>query len=136
MGSSSHKRGSTSTATSSESPSKKKMEPLLKIMFTSIIKKFDEDNKARNDNLAQFRSRKEALKEARKLKRKKQKEADVRRCLAMVKECGADNKSDELFVATTLFQDKYYQQIFYEIDTLEGRLVWLQKWVQQGVGKR
>jgi hypothetical protein len=125
MGSSSHKRGSTSTATSGESPSKKKNEPLLKTMFTGIIEKFDEDSKAANDNLAQFRSNKEALEEARKLKRKDQKEADVRRCLAMVKEYGADNKLDEFFVATTLFKDEYYRQIFCEIDTLEDRLVWL-----------
>jgi len=52
LSSSSRKRGSTSTATSGESPSKKKKEPLLKTMFTGIIEKFDEDRKATNDNLA------------------------------------------------------------------------------------
>ena len=52
MSSSSRMRGSTSTTTSGESPSKKKKEPLLKTMFTSIIEKFDEDRKAANDNLA------------------------------------------------------------------------------------
>ena len=52
INSSSHKRGSTSTSTSGESPSKKKKEPLLKTMFSGIIEKFDEDRKATNDNLA------------------------------------------------------------------------------------
>jgi len=42
----------TSTATSGESPSKKKKEPLLRTMFSGIIEKFDEDRKATNDNLA------------------------------------------------------------------------------------
>lgn len=38
MSSSSHKRGSTSTTTSGESPSKK--EPVLKTMFSGIVEKF------------------------------------------------------------------------------------------------
>ena len=108
----------------------------MKTMFTGILEKFNEDRKAANDNLAQFRSSKEELKEVRKLKKKEQKEADVRRCLAMVKECGVDNKSDEFFIATTLFKKEYYRQVFCEIDTLEDRYVWLQKWVQNGVEKR
>ena len=125
ISSSSPKRGSESTATLDESPSKKTKTPLQKTVFNGIMEKFDEDSKVANENLAQFRSSKEAIKEARKLKKKEQKAADVRRCMAMVKECGAHDKTDEFFIATTLFKEEYYQQIFGDIDTLEGRLVWL-----------
>ena len=95
------------------------------------MEKFDEDSKVANENLTQFRSSMEAIKETRKLKKKEQKAVNVRRCMAMVKECGAHDKTDEFFIATTLFKEEYYRQIFCDIDTLEGRLVWLQKWVQK-----
>lgn len=50
------------------------------------MKNFDEDRKASNDNLAQFRCSKDDEKDARKSRKKEQEE--VRRCLALVKECG------------------------------------------------
>ena len=74
-------------------------------MFNGIMEKFDEDGKVANENLARFKS----SKEARKLKKKEQKAADVRRCMAMVKECGAHDKTDEFFLATTLFKEEYYR---------------------------
>jgi hypothetical protein len=124
----SRKRGSASTGTDGESPSKKAKTPLLKAVVNGIMAKFDQDSKVANENLAQFRS----SKEARHMKKKEQKNAEIKRCMDLVKECGAEPGSDEHFVATTLFEKEYFRQIFMAIDTVQRRLVWLQKCVQKG----
>jgi hypothetical protein len=51
--------------------------------------------------------------------------------LALVKECGANEKTDEFFVATTLFEKEYHRQVFCSITDMEARLMWLKKWAQK-----
>ena len=67
--------------------------------------KFDQDSKVVNENLAQFRS----SKQARHMKKKKQKNAEIKRCMDLFKECGAELGLDEHFMAITLFEKEYFR---------------------------
>jgi hypothetical protein len=45
--------------------------------------------------------------------------------MELVKECGAAEASEELYVATRLFAHKYNRTIFMRLCTNEGRMAWL-----------
>jgi hypothetical protein len=59
----------------------------------------------------------------------KEAEEEIDACLAMAVECGATEDTDEYFMATELFRDKYDRKIFQKFKTNEGKLGWLnRKW--------
>ncbi|MFS9531884.1 hypothetical protein Q6247_27565, partial [Klebsiella pneumoniae] len=52
---------------------------------------------------------------------------EIKRCLSMVKEAGAGPTTDEFNIATRLFQEQYYRDVFNMIDSNENKLIWLRK---------
>ena len=135
MSSSSRKRAS-SSATTAESPSKKRKSgdspprksktPLLNMM-SGIMDKFDQDSKLSNEKLDQYRNSKV-------LRHMKKKQEQIDRCLALAKECGAAEETEEFFIATTLFEKEYNRNIFYKLTTSESRFLWLRRWCQRSSG--
>lgn len=128
MSISSRKRAS-SSATTAESPSKKRKAPLLNMM-RELRDKFDEDSKLSNEKLDQYRNSK-AL---RQMKKKQDKQEHIDRCLDMAKECGASEETEEFFMATKLFEKEYNRNIFCKLTTLESRFLWLRRWCQSSSG--
>lgn len=68
---------------------------MLKKMVDDIIDKFEKDTKIANENLVNFRTTKEAMKARKRIEKHEQ----IRHCLAMVKDLGFDEESDEFFTA-------------------------------------
>lgn len=96
---------------------------MLKKMVDDIIDKFEKDTKIANENLVNFRTTKEAMKARKRIEKHEQ----IRHCLAMVKDLGFDEESDEFFTATTLFKEDHNRQIFTDYSTNAARLKWLNK---------
>ncbi|KAL5211474.1 hypothetical protein ABZP36_022321 [Zizania latifolia] len=131
----SRKRGSHSTTSTANSPSKKHKNtaamspakkhknPMLKAM-KGLIDTIQTGNTQEQNNLK--------MASEQKMLEQQQADEEIRSCLRMAKECGATEESDEYYAATKLFEKKYNRTVFSEFTTSAGKLGWLRRFCQFG----
>lgn len=67
------------------------------------------------------------MEKQKKLENKQKEKDDIKRCLLLVKQAGAGPTSTKFGIATRLFQQEYYRDVFDMIDDDEEKLIWLRK---------
>ena len=75
----------------------------------------------------QLREMEKQMQKQKELEKKQKEKDDIKRCLFLVKQAGGGPTSDEFAIATRLFQQEYYRDVFDMIDTNEEKLIWLRK---------
>lgn len=151
--SSSCKRTS-STVDTASSPNKKRKSPLMK-MFQGLLTELQVNMANEQQALTEMaKQREEELEKRHQLRKKELQERqhlrhemrnklkdeareDIKNCLTLVKEAGAGPTSEEFVIATTLFQNEYYREVFHMVDNPEERLIWLRNtWQEYTKGYR
>ncbi|KAJ1253496.1 hypothetical protein BS78_K248400 [Paspalum vaginatum] len=123
--SSSNLKRASSTTDTATSPPKKHKSPMVKYKKDMIdvqvgSSKDLEVAKQIQDHIA-------SKKRDAKLAAKEEREAEIEKCLQLVKECGASEDSEEFYVATMKFVESYNRTIFLNIGSPAARMAWL-KW--------
>lgn len=98
MSTNSHKRGSTSTVDTCASPAKKNRNAMLRAI-RGLTKTIEDGNKGEANTLVQIYNKKEEKKQL----DQELAEKEIETALALVKECGCDEDTEEYYVATQLF---------------------------------
>ncbi|KAJ1283211.1 hypothetical protein BS78_03G111000, partial [Paspalum vaginatum] len=125
ISSSSLKRASSTTDTAT-SPPKKHKSPMVKYMKDMIdtlrvgSSKDLEVAKQIQDHIA-------SKKRDAKLAAKEERDAEIEKCLQLVKECGASEDSEEFYVATMKFAESYNRSVFLNIGSPAARMAWLKR---------
>jgi hypothetical protein len=122
--SSGHKRCSSTTDTASSPP--KKPKATMSKMFEGLI---TEMQTARNDDIEVFNQIKNYQ-----LEKDSSDMDDFSICLSLAEESGDDKDSDEYYMGTKLFKDKFNRATFHHFDTPEQRMKWLQRHVKEYFG--
>ena len=116
------KRPSSNTDTAS-SPPKKNKNAMVRCM-EGLLDRLDSGSSKDVDTATQIQEKIEK-------KRKEQQAADFKEidlCLALAKECGATEETDEFFVASQLFAScKFQRHVFLGLSSNAGRMAWLKK---------
>jgi hypothetical protein len=116
------KRPSSNTDTAS-SPPKKNKNAMVRCM-KGLLDRLDSGTSKDVDTATQ-------IQEIIENKRKEQQAADFKEidlCLALAKECGATEETDEFFVASQLFAScKFQRHVFLGLSSNAGRMAWLKK---------
>ncbi|ONM27681.1 Plant Tudor-like RNA-binding protein [Zea mays] len=116
------KRPSSNTDTAS-SPPKKNKNAMVRCM-KGLLDRLDSGSSKDVDTATQ-------IQEIIETKRKEQQAADFKEidlCLALAKECGATEETDEFFVASQLFAScKFQRHVFLGLSSNAGRMAWLKK---------
>jgi hypothetical protein len=95
MSTSTRKRGSSSTTSTANSPSKKQKNPMHNYM-KGLIDTIQAGNTQEQNNFRMAAEQKKLEQE--------QADQEIRSCLRMAKACGATEETDEYFAATKLFE--------------------------------
>jgi len=74
-----------------------------------------------------LREMEKEMQKQKELEKKQKEKDDIKRCLLLVKQARGGPTSDEFAIATRLFQQEYYRDVFDMIDTNEEKLIWLRK---------
>lgn len=128
LSSSSKKRTGSNTDTASSPPRKHKSpmiecEALIDTLQSlnskdlDVAKQIQEDHIAKNKKLEQEKENKE-----------------IDKCFELAKECGATEETEEFYVATRIFAERYYRYVFIKMTTDAGRMAWLKKWCRDWTG--
>nr|CAB3472746.1 unnamed protein product [Digitaria exilis] len=125
MSTSSKKRGSNTTDTATSSPKKHKG-PMVKCM-KGLIDTIQSGNIKEVDVATQMQEHITNLKKEEKRLEEQQMEQEIERCMELVKECGATEETEEFYVATMLFAQKYNRTVFSKLTTNAGRMAWLKR---------
>lgn len=126
----SKKRGSSTTSTGA-SPVKKSKRPMMHV-FKGLINSIDNGGKVEKATLDEMYTKKmedKARQRDQRVQAKKKQEdqetREIEASLEMAIQCGASEASNEYYIVTKLFRDKYNRIIFSKFKTDEGKLSWL-----------
>lgn len=129
------KRGSSSLnslmsiTNTASSPVKKSKSQMIKAMkgLTDAIQSGNTNEVNTLKEIQEQKKEEKGLQKGEKRMEEQQVEEDIDHCMTLVKECGLDEETEELYVATMLFAQKYNRAVFKKLTTIKGRLSWLKK---------
>ncbi|KAG0513497.1 hypothetical protein BDA96_10G107700 [Sorghum bicolor] len=135
MSTTSRKRGSStlncpmSITDTGSSPVKKSKSQMIKAMkgLTDAIQSVNTNEVNTLKEIQEQKIEEKRLQKEEKRMEEQQVEEDIDHCMTIVKECGLDEESEEFYVATMLFAQKYNRTVFKKMSTIQGRLSWLKK---------
>jgi len=122
-----------STADTASSPSKKHKSPMVKCM-KAMVDTLQVGNNKDLDVAKQIQDHIATKNVEQQLAVKAAKEAELERCLELVKERGYIEESEEFYVATMKFAEAYNQAVFLKITTITGRQAWLNRCTRDWCG--
>ncbi|KAJ1293302.1 hypothetical protein BS78_01G057300 [Paspalum vaginatum] len=121
MSTGSHKRANSTTDTATSPPKKHKspMVKCMKDMIQTLQAGSSNDLEVAKQIQDHIAYKKETAHE--------KVDAEIERCLELAKECGATEESEEFYVATRQFADRYNRTVFMKLSTSAGRMAWLRR---------